>query len=160
MTPDEQISQLRPSLSVAAKMRLWFIGIALLALSAALIFWNSIPLFFGLFFTVVGLADRYVAPNIIEAIRAYDTQPHTEGEVTVSITQWDMDLHYRANIKEMGHSEWVYDFIPQGWKPEARSYKARIWRNTKGIPLLAIVDVGILIPRGLVRPKANKEKLS
>jgi hypothetical protein len=84
----------------------------------------------------------------VSAIVAYDSGTPTDGDVSVAITSWDTDNTYHAIVREAGHSEWKYEFIPQGWQPASRSYPARIWRNDlEGRPILAVVEEGILIPR-------------
>jgi hypothetical protein len=100
------------------------------------------------FLGIVGLSEQRAGPNIVSAIVAYDSGTATNGEVSVAITSWDTDNTYHATVREAFHSDWEYEFIPQGWQPASRSYPARIWRNGfEGRPVLAVVEEGILIPR-------------
>ena len=158
--PDAQIALLRPSLRVAGRMRTAFLGIAAAGVILAWFLWNPIPLMFAAFFAAVGLADHRVGPNTVAALRAYDTGTPTTGALFVTITTWDMDQHYQARVREAGHPDWIYEFVPQGWTPEARSYPARIWRDAVNrAPVLAVVDAGIAIPRGVPQP-ATEEGVS
>jgi hypothetical protein len=105
------------------------------------------------FLGVVGLSEQRAGPNIVSAIVAYDSGTATDGEVSVAITSWDTDNTYHATVREAGHSDWKYEFIPQGWQPVSRSYMAKIWRHTpEGQPVLSVVDEGILIPRYNPKP--------
>lgn len=100
------------------------------------------------FLGFVGFLEQRAGPNMLSAVLAYDCGNPTEGTVTVEITSWSDSDTYHATVSEIGHSDWKYQFIPQGWQPACRSYSARIWRSdTEGKPLLAVVDEGILIPR-------------
>lgn len=100
------------------------------------------------FLGFVGFSEQRAGPNLLFAILAYDCDDPTEGTVSVEITSWSDSETYHAIVSEIGHSDWKYQFIPQGWQPAARSYSARIWRSdTAGRPLLAAVEEGILIPR-------------
>jgi len=129
-------------------MHKWLIGSAAIGLIAALVFWHPVPLMIAAFLAIVGFSEQRAGPNIVAAITAYDSATPTYGDVSVAITSWDTDDHYHATVREQGHSDWEYEFVPQGWRPTARSYAAKIWRQgTEGMPILAVVDVGILIPR-------------
>lgn len=99
------------------------------------------------FLAIVGLGSRRTGPNIAAALTAYDSAPPTLGQVVVSITAGDSTDRYRATLHEDGHADWEYEFIPVGWRPEARRYSARIWRTDHGCPLLTVVDEGLVIPR-------------
>jgi len=106
------------------------------------------PLMFALFFGAIGLLERQAGPNIVAAISAYDAGEPANGEVTVSLSCWDTDTHYHAVVREPNQPGWKYEFVPQGWKPAAQTYPARIWRDSSGDPpVLAVVENGILIPR-------------
>lgn len=129
-------------------MHKWLIAGAAIGLIAALVFWHPVPLMIAAFLAIVGFSEQRAGPNIVAAITAYDSAAPAYGDVSVAITSWDTDNHYHATVRERGHSDWEYEFVPQGWRPTTRSYSAKIWRQgAEGVPILAVVDVGILIPR-------------
>ncbi len=145
---EDQISRLRPTMLFAIHMHRWFLAGAATGLIAAVIFWHPVPLMIAGFLGIVGLSEHRAGPNIVSAIVAYDCDDPTEGTVSVEITSWSDSETYHAIVSEIGHSDWKYQFIPQGWQPASRNYSARIWRSdTEGRPLLAVVEEGILIPR-------------
>jgi hypothetical protein len=147
-TVEEQIAAFRPTLQVASRLHLWLLAGAAVGVTAAVVFRNQIPLLVAIFLAIVGVAERRAGPNIVSALAAYDTGVPSVGEVCISITRWDTDNHYHATVREDGHVAWRYEFIPQGWHPTPGPYPARIWRTgVEGLPVLAIVDEGILIPR-------------
>jgi len=157
---EDQISRLRPTMLFALHMHKWFLAGAATGLIAAAIFWHPVPLMIAAFLGIVGLSEQRAGPNIVSAIVAYDSGTATDGEVSVAITSWDTDNTYHATVREAGHSDWKYEFIPQGWQPANRNYMAKIWRHTpEGQPVLAVVDEGILIPRYDPKP-VDSSKLS
>ena len=100
------------------------------------------------FLSVVGFSEQRAGPNIVAAIAAYDSGTPTIGEVSITVTSWDTNNHYRATVCEQGHPDWNFEFIPQGWQPASQSYPAQIWRTGgEEKPIFAIVEAGILIPR-------------
>lgn len=148
LSVEQQIAALRPTLGFAARFHLWLLAGAGIAVAGAIVFWHPVPLMIAAFLAIVGFSEQRAGPNIVAAIRAFDSGTPGQGSVTVSITCWDTDNHYHATVSAPGHPDWQYEFMPQGWKPEAQSYPARIWRSGGGgPPLLAVVDGGVLIPR-------------
>ena len=155
-TPEQQIAALRPGIRFAAHFHRWLLAGAATGAIAAAVFWNPIPLMFSIFLAVVGLSEQRAGPNIVAAIAAYDVcRTPTCGDVTVAITRWDMDDHYHATVSEPGHPDWTYEFVPQGWRPAARTFPAinLAQRDIDQQPVLAIVAEGIMIPRDT--PKAG-----
>ena len=148
LSVEDQISRFRPTMMFAPHMHRWFLAGAATGVIAGVVFWHPVPLMITAFLGIVGLTEQRAGPNIVSAIVAYDSGTATNGEVSVAITSWDTDNTYHATVREAGHSDWEYEFIPQGWQPASRSYPARIWRNGfDGRPVLAVVEEGILIPR-------------
>ena len=132
----------------APHMHKWFLAGAAIGLLAAVALWHPWPLMIAFFLGSLGLSEQRAGPNILSAILAYDCGNPTEGTISVDITSWSDSDTYQATVSEIGHSDWKYQFIPQGWQPASRSYSARIWRSdTEDRPLLAVVEEGILIPR-------------
>ena len=132
----------------AAHMHWWLMVGAALCAIAAINFWNPIPLMFSFFLAIVGISEQRAGPNIVKAISAFDCGTPSHGEVTIYTTLWDTGVCYHAIVREPLCGECEYEFMPQGWQPAARTYPARIWRDsgTKW-PVLTVVDEGILIPR-------------
>jgi len=129
-------------------MHKWFLAGAATGVIAAVVFWHPVPLMMAAFLGVVGFSEQRAGPNIVSAIVAYDSGKATDGEVSVAVTSWDTDNTYHATVCEVGHPDWTYEFIPQGWQPASRCYPARIWRTEpEGRPVLAVVEEGILVPR-------------
>jgi hypothetical protein len=148
LSVEEQISNFRSTMMFARHMHMWLLAGAATGVIAALVFWHPVPLMLAAFLGIVGLSEQRAGPNIVSAVVAYDSDTATDGEVCVAITCWDTTNKYHATVREAGHSDWKYEFIPQGWQPASRSYSARIWRNdSEGRPVLAVVEEGILIPR-------------
>jgi hypothetical protein len=148
LTVEQQLAMLRPTVWFAAHMHRWLLAGAAVGVVAAVAYWHPVPLMIAIFLGVVGFAEQRAGPNIVAAIAAYDSGAPTVGEVVIAITSWDTDDHYHATVREQGHPDWQYEFIPQGWKPEGRTYPARIWRaGGERPPVLAVVGDGILIPR-------------
>jgi len=132
----------------AAHMHKWFLFGAALGVIAAVVFWHPVPLMLSALLAIVGVSEQRAGPNIVAAIFAYDSGTPTLGEATISITCWDTDNHYHAIVHEPDHSDWEYEFVPQGWQPATRTYPARIWRTGSGKrPVLVVVEEGIMIPR-------------
>jgi hypothetical protein len=145
---EQQIAALRPTIGFAAHMQKWFLGSAALGIIAAIIFWHPVPLMIATFLAIVGFSEQQAGPHIVAAIAAYDSDTPTDGTVSIVITCWDTDNHYQATVREPGHPDWEYEFVPQGWQPLTRNYPAKIWRtSSNGQPVLAMVEEGILIPR-------------
>ena len=135
-------------MTFAPHMHKWLLAGAATGVIAAVALWHPVPLMIAAFLGIVGLAEQRAGPNIVSAMVAYDSGTATDGDVSVAITSWDTGNTYHATVREAGHSDWKYEFIPQGWRPVSRSYPARIWRNDfDGRPVLAIVEKRILIPR-------------
>jgi hypothetical protein len=148
LSVEQQIALLRPTMGFAAQMHKWFLAGAALGVIASVIFWNPIPLIVSIFVAIVGFSEKRAGPNIVIAISAYDSETPSLGEVSITITCWDTDNHYHATLREQGHSDWQYEFVPQGWQPTTGTCPARIWRaGVKRRPVLAVVEEGIMIPR-------------
>ena len=139
----------RPSVfRIAAHLRQWFLGGAIVGVIGAIFFWHPVPLMIAAFLGLIGLAEKRAGPNIVSALAAYDHGTSRPGQVAITITCWDMDNHYHGTVREHGWSDWKYEFIPQGWQPSSGTYPAQIWRDeTSGRPVLTTVEQGILIPR-------------
>lgn len=130
-------------------MQLWFLGGAALGVIAALVLWHPVPLMFAVFFGLIGLRERHSGANIVAAITAYDFEVPSQGTTSISISSWSSSDSYHVTVRESQHPDWVYEFIPQGWRPvDCADIPAKIWREkTDGAPVLAIVEDGIMIPR-------------
>ena len=151
LSVEQQIAMLRRSVTsgLAAHIHHWLMAGAAVGVIAAIALWHPVPLMIAIFLGIVGFAEQRAGPNIVRAISAYDRETPTRGEVSVAVTSGDSDDHYHATVREHGRSDWRYEFIPQGWRPSARTYPARIWRaSADGRPVLAVVDDGVVIPRG------------
>lgn len=147
---EAQLATLRAAMKwrVGRNLHNWLMGTGALLAILSLATWSPIPLVCAVFFAIVGISERRAAPNLLNALAAYDTRPPSLGEVTITITRWDSDNHYHALVRERGHADWDYEFVPQGWSPATGSHAARIWRSEgTGAPALAVVDEGLLIPR-------------
>jgi hypothetical protein len=150
---EQQIAALRPTLGFAAHMHKWFLLGAALGVIAAIVFWHPVPLMLSAFLAIIGFAEQKAGPNIVAAISAYDSGRPTPGEVTISITCWDTNNHYHARVRERGHPDWEYEFVPQGWRPVSQTYPAKIWRGaSESKPVLAAVEGGVMIPRYEPKP--------
>ena len=148
LSVEQQIAMLRPDVGFAAHMHKWLLAGAAVGVIAAVLFWHPVPLMIAAFLGVVGFSEQRAGPNIVLAIAAYDSGTPTNGEISIAITCWDTDSHYHATVREQGHPDWKYEFIPQGWQPARRRYPAQIWRaDSEKQPILAVVEEGILIPR-------------
>jgi hypothetical protein len=102
----------------------------------------------AVFLGVVGIAERQAGPNIVAAMNAYHAGIPSAGWVSIRFECWDSDNSYHATVREDGHADWEYEFIPQGWQPRAGNFPAQIWRaDTAGRPVMAVVEEGIMIPR-------------
>lgn len=90
------------------------------------------------------------------AIAAYDSGTPTAAEVMITISRWDTDNHYHATVREPGHPDWNFEFMPMGWQPSERTNLVRVWRSgVQNQPVLAIAEEGVLIPR--YEPKRVKD---
>jgi hypothetical protein len=145
---EHQIGKLRPAVSsgLANNLHLWLLAFAALFAILAIYFWNPIPLMIAGFLGLVGFCEQRTGPNIVAAIKAYDTSIPTTGEVLITISSGDTDSYY-ALVQEQNQLDWKYDFIPQGWSPTTGTHIARIWRRDDGCPVLTVIGDGILIPR-------------
>lgn len=156
-TVEQQISALRPTIRFAANMHQWFLVGAAVGIIAAIYFWHPVPLMTAVFLLLVGLSEQRAGPNIVAAISAYDSGTPTVGSVSVRISCWDDSKHYLATVHEADCANWEYEFVPQGWQPDAGDYPARIWRIARqGPPVLAVVENGLMIPR--YRPSQAETK--
>lgn len=159
LSVDEQVAVLRPSIGFAAHLHHWFLGGAAAGAIVAVVLWHPVPLMIAAFLALVGLGERRAGPNIVAAILAYDTGTPSEGEATITITKGDMDDHYHALVRRQGQAGWTYQFMPQGWRPVAGTYPARVWcEGTSNRPVLAAVDEGLLLPRGEPKPDPVRKR--
>lgn len=148
LSVEMQIAMFRSTVGFAEHIHKWLLVGAASGVIVAAILWHPVPLMIAAFLGVVGLSEQRAGPNIVLAISAYDADNPTKGEVFISITSWDSNNRYHATVRERGHSDWEYEFVPQGWQPASHSYPAQIWRGGRGAqPILAVVEEGILIPR-------------
>ena len=160
-TVEEQLAALTASIGFAAHIHRWLLTGAAIGVIAAVVFWHPVPLMIAAFLGIVGFSEQQAGPNIVAAMAAYDSGTPSCGEVSIAITCWDTDNHYHATVREQGHSDWEYEFIPQGWQPASCSYPARIWRTgTEGKPILAVVEEGILIPRYAPKKPSDASNLA
>jgi hypothetical protein len=147
---EAQISILRAAMKwrVGRNLHNWLLGVGVMLAMLGVALWSPIPLVCAAFFAIVGVSERRAAPNLLNALAAYDTRAPSMAEISITITSWDSDDHYHVLVPGQGQPDWEYEFIPQGWSPVAGRFLARIWRlEDNGPPALAIVDEGILIPR-------------
>ena len=148
LSVEMQIAMLRPTVGFAEHIHKWLLVGAASGVIAAAILWHPVPLMIAAFLGIVGLSEQRAGPNIVLAISAYDADTPTKGEVFVAITSWDSNNRYHATVREQGHPDWEYEFVPHGWQPASHSYPAQIWRGrSEAQPILAVVEGGILIPR-------------
>lgn len=154
---DRQIAQLRTLVGFAPDVKKWLLGAAATAIVAALLLSHPWPLMIGAFLGLVGLSERRTGPNIALAVLAYDSGNATQGEVSISIDSSDTVSRYSVIVREQGHPDWEYTFIPSEWVPVSGAFPARIWRadNSKR-PVLTAVEEGILIPRSDPTQVANE----
>lgn len=156
LSVDQQIGLYRSTTAFAGSMHKWMLAAAVAGVAIAAVLWHPVPLMIAAFLGIVGLAEQRAGPNIVAAIAAYDSGTSTRGEVTISISRWDTDNHYHATVREAGHADWVYEFIPMGWQPSEHTLQARVWRTgVERRPVLAIAEEGVMIPR--YEPKRVKE---
>lgn len=147
---------LRPGLRFAAHLHHGMMGVALLGMLAALVFWHPVPLLLALFFGLVGISERTAGPNIVAALHAYDTETPMNGLVEISIQRWDGDDTFHARLSQTGNTDWTFQFTPQGWCPAAGVHAAWCWRHVEnGRPLLVTTEVGVLIPRYAPEPAST-----
>ena len=145
---ERQIAALRPTTGFAAAFHRWLLVGAAGGVIAAVVVWHPILLMLAIFLAIVGVSDRRAGPNVVAAIRAFDSGTPTLGEASIAITSGDTGARYRAIVREPGHPDWAYEFVPQGWQPTARTSPATIWRTgSRGQPVLAAVEEGVMIPR-------------
>ncbi len=155
-TVDQQLAMLRPGLRFAAHLHHGMMGVALVGMLAALVFWHPVPLLLALFFGLVGISERTAGPNIVAALHAYDAETSMNGVVENSIHRRDGDDTFHARLSQPGNMDWTFQFIPQGWCPTAGIHEARAWRHAEnGRPLLVTTKVGVLIPRYTPEPAST-----
>ncbi len=150
LSVEQQINNLRPSVTsgLALNFHNWLLASAIVLVIVSIYFRHPVPLMIAAFLGIVGLCERGAGPNIVAAIKAYDMNAPSSGEVSITISCWDMNNCYHALIREQNQPDWEYEFIPQGWQPTAGTYTVRIWRiSNDAPPALAAVESGILIPR-------------
>ena len=145
---EQQIAELRPLVGFAPDLQKWILGAAALCIIAAALFWHPWPLMIGIFLGIAGFGENRSGPNIVQALLAYDCGTATHGEVSIVVDSSNTVIRYYATVREQGHPEWGYEFIPVRWKPSNGVFPALIWRDDIGKqPVLTIVEEGILIPR-------------
>lgn len=150
LTVEAQIALLRNATRWrgARNLHYWMLGLAVVLAVVGVVIWNPIPIVIAVFVGIVGIAERRAVPNVLNAIRAYETVQPSFGAATITISRWSDDDHYLATVREYGLPDWEIEFIPRGWSPAEGTHSARIWRlKPRGVPALAIVEDGVLIPR-------------
>jgi len=150
LTPEAQMTLLRTTAraGIGRHLHHWLVGMAVMLALLSLWLWHPVPLMIAVFLGIIGLVERRAVPNILNAVRAYDSTKPGTGTVRITITRWDSDDHYHAIVREAGQSDWAYDFVPQGWQPDEGTHSAQIWRlDSGGSPALSAVSAGMLIPR-------------
>lgn len=150
LTPAAQLDRLERGLNshVGGHLHRWLIGLGLGLIVLSGMLWHPWPLMIGGFLALVGLLERRAVPNIRMALQAYANATPGTGTVVITVTHWDTDDHYHAEVRESGQPVWIYEFIPQGWHPLAETCPADIWRLEAGAPpALVMVQAGVLIPR-------------
>jgi hypothetical protein len=148
LSVEQQIAELRPLVGFAPDLQKWILGTAAVCIIAAVLFWHPWPLMIGVFLGIAGLGEKRSGPNIVQAVLAYDCGTETHGEVSIAVDSSDAVSRYYATVREQGHPEWDYEFIPVSWKPANGIFPALIWRHDIGKhPVLTAVEDGILIPR-------------
>jgi hypothetical protein len=150
LTIEQQIDLLRPAVrsGLARRFHWWLLGVAVVLLVVAAVTWHPVPLMIALFLGVVGVAERQAGPNLDRAVRAFDEGEPSNGTASITIVGGDTTDHYHVILREEGRPDSEFEFMPQGWEPAEGSFPARIWRADEGgIPVLATIDGGVLIPR-------------
>lgn len=150
MSVEQQVALLRRSmLSPLGRHLIASLGIlALLFLALGYALDSPIPCMFAGFFGLVAVFEREAVPNIVAALRAWDGDSPVSGWVVITVVRGDEGDSYRVVVDEPGRMRWQYQFMPQGWKPVAGRFPARIWRpDGRDAPVMAAVDAGVLIPR-------------
>lgn len=157
LSVEEQIAAFRASANFARRLHRGFLAGAIACALAAWVLWHPLPALVAVLLGVVGFSERKAGPNVATAIAAYDSGRPGFGELTVEIERWTDGDAYRAIVRERGYPDWTYEFIPQGWQPEAGTCPARIWRADipPGRPVLAVVEAGISIPRDEPKKKSD-----
>lgn len=150
LTVDEQLANLETAASwpIARSLNHLVVGTGVVLIIASAVIWNPIPLMIGAFLGIVGMAERRAIPNIMNALRAYESVRPSSGTASIAISCWSDSNHYEVTLREDGQPAWEYEFIPQGWTPTEGTHSARIWRLSGcQAPALAVVEHGVLIPR-------------
>ena len=150
LSVEEQIARFRRGLAngIIARFHYWLLAIAVLCAIAALLIRHPLPLLFTVFFCVVALSDRGAGRNIAAAVTAYDMGTPTPCEVVIELREWSDVVTCHAKIMQGEAVAWIFKFVPQGWRPLAGRYAGRVWsQDSRGAPLLATIDGGVLIPR-------------
>ncbi len=156
MSPvEQQIAKLKASLAHSYLRRFpdyLLVGAAILVV-ISVVYWHLLPFMLAVFLGLVALASRETVPLLQAAIQAYETVGPVDCQVTIAVkSDSDNDSYYVVAAHDR-ESEWRYEFIPQGWKPVAGVYAARMWTlPSDTAPNLIAVKEGVMIPR-------NKPKL-
>ena len=141
----EQFRLLAKSSAIAWEV--WFVPIGMcLGVMAFLTGapWLLIP---AIFLTLVGIAERTTPTRIRKAVEAYENGPGEEADLSMEILRWSDDDRYLASVSMQDGARWSFECVPARDLPSPGEYKARIWRDPKGVPILGVVDDSMLIPR-------------
>lgn len=100
----------------------------------------------ALLLAVVAVSAIKSAPHIRHAVLATQRGMPSRGNLT--ITAWSDTESYQATVTDrLGHV-WEFEFIPQGWKPEAGESEATIYTiPSVAWPVLVSTTQGLLFPR-------------
>lgn len=102
----------------------------------------------ALFLAVVAFSAIKSAPHIRYAVLATQRGMPSRGTIAITITAWSDTESYQATVTDrLGHA-WEFEFIPQGWKPEAGQSEAVIYTIPSiAWPVLVSTTQGLLFPR-------------
>ena len=150
LTPREQIDKLTQS-SYILTSRGFNIGVGalLIILLAAVILTKHPVLIMLLIFSVVVIVGaRSSRQHLRNAAFSIARGTPMDGTAMISIeTPLDDDRFY-ATINGQDNKSWKFEFIPQGWRPQAGTVSVTVY-YLKGIswPTLMVGQDGIMIPR-------------
>lgn len=101
----------------------------------------------GAFLALFALVAREAEPRLAAALAAYDAARPVVGGARISAIPDRENAAFQAEIREPGHAVWAFEFVPILWSPAPGAFTANIWRDAKGVPVLATIDAGVLVPR-------------
>lgn len=146
MSPEQQLEKLRRAAQLS------WVPMGLLAVTVGLFavgFLTGYEVFFVLSaFTGLGaVASRESAPHWRNAIRATGEGQRSKGKVSITVTEYDDALEYRAIVRDASTCTWSFQFSPQHWFPVEGCFEADIL-HICGVewPVLLVTQEGILFP--------------